>query len=113
MIDYQGAKFWFDMVQWVLTLGVGLYVWQNQRHQVSLDRIEKLEALLGNLNDRHHDRLARIEEQLKYIPTHHDIGGVYKRVDDVHGDVRQLMGRFDGMQQSLSLIHSHLLEKAS
>lgn len=108
-IDYSVLRFWFDVLQFLLTGGVGFYVYLSNRHRVTNSRIRELERDMDQRLDDHHQRLARVEEHVKHLPTHADIGAVHERLNAIHGELRSLAGVVSALNRSLHLVNEHLL----
>lgn len=112
-MDYQSFAFWFGVVQWLTTVGVWIYVWNVNRNRVTDARISALEDHVDTKIDGHADRIARLEQDARHMPSHADLKSVHRRLDEVNGELKQLSGQFTAANNTLSLIHQHLLEKGS
>lgn len=86
-------KLWIDIIQFLATGAIGVYVWFGNR-----ERFEQRE------------RLSRIEDTLNHSPSHADISGIYKRLDDLHGDLRELVGKVDALAKSHALVMQQMIE---
>lgn len=104
-IDYSSIKFLLDVLQMLVTAAIALYLWQARKHTATNARVSELESDVA----LHGDRLSRIEVAMRGLPTHDDIGGVFQRISEVHGDVRQMRGSLEGLSRSVDLINQHLL----
>ncbi|AJF07775.1 DUF2730 family protein [Geoalkalibacter subterraneus] len=65
-------------------------------------RIDEIMALHG-------DRIRTVEGEVKHLPNHTDLAKVYRRIDQIHGDVHELVGAVKGLNNNLQLVHEHLL----
>lgn len=110
-MDYALFKFWFDIGQTVAICIVAIYGWLVNRERVTNARIVSLEQIVDRSVEAHADRLGRIEEQLKHVPTQGDIAGIYRRIDDVHGALRELGGKFDAYAKAQALMMEHMVER--
>jgi hypothetical protein len=52
----------------------------------------------------HGERLARLESDVKHVPTHEDITAIHKRIDEIQRDV----GRLPGIERLLHGINDYL-----
>lgn len=110
-MDYGALRFWFDVVQVVGTIAIGVYVWLANRQRVTTQSIRQLEHDVDERLDDHGTRLSRLEEEVRHLPTHNDIGGVFKRIDQIHGDLKELTGAMSGLRRAVDLINDHLLNR--
>ena len=109
-MDYEALNFWLDVLQMASTLVLAIWVWIATRHRVTTDRLDELEDHVQKQVGTHDIRLTRVEEQIAALPTHTDIGGVFKRIDEIHGDLREIAGRIEGIDGAVKLMNKFLLE---
>lgn len=110
MIDF--GDLWLDVAQASATGGVGLYAWLATRDKINEARIVAIEQRLDKLAGGHEARIGRIEESAKHAPNQGDIGGLYKRIEAVHGELREISGKMDALVQSHSLVMQHMMERS-
>ena len=127
MIDYSAWKFWFDVLQLLGTLALGIYVWWSNREKVTARRFatlerevavrvtaEALKTIEGDrlANCKQHDArtkklemdLTRIDSNLKHMPSHDDLSRIHSRIDEVHGSVREQTGLVKGIDHQVTMI---------
>lgn len=120
-MDMELAKLAFQAGQFLLTGGVGFYVYMSNKNKVTNDRIGKLETGLDNRLDDHASRIARLEEASKHAPTHADLSAIYTEMKaarqaqsdqmaTMREELRQLRGEFMGASKNIDLITEHLLK---
>ena len=112
-MDYALIRLFIDIVQFVITGGVGIYVYVVNRHRVTATRIAQLEQNLDLRLDDYGERLARLEQDARHAPSHDDLKRVHQRLDTVSGELKQLNGEFAGARRTLELIHEFLLNHPS
>jgi len=110
-MDYEFAKFWFDIVQTVLIALIGIMNWLNNRQRVTNATIAKLEGHIDERQDDHNQRLTRVEQDMKHAPKTQDLAKIYDRLNGMDGGFNQLKGEIHGMATTLNLIHHYLLDK--
>ena len=97
-LDYSAWRFWLDVVQWIFTLGVMVFVWLDRGRSDNKQQITDLEkrqtAVERDMNT--------VREQLRHIPTHEDIVGI-------KSELAGLSSALEGVQHSLSMIQQYLL----
>ena len=104
-IDYAALRFYLDVVQWVSTVGLGIFVWMKNRTQANTNEVKEVKAGMGALENR----VIKLETAIKAVPSHDDLGAVYERINDVAENVAELSGKMDGVRGGLDMIHDHLL----
>ena len=120
-MDMELAKLAFQIGQFLLTGGVGFYVYMSNKNKVTNDRISALEMGLDTRLDDHASRIARLEEAAKHAPTHTDLSAIYTEMKasrqaqadqmaTMREDLRQLRGEFAGASKNIDLITEYLLK---
>ncbi len=104
-MDYTAGKFWFDVLQWFITLGIGVYAWLTNRHRATREQIAEVEK-----------RLTRTEETIKHLPDDDELGKMYDRINALHvqlSAVNASLGAIGdtmkSVQRSVSVINDYLL----
>jgi len=110
-IDYDKWRFFFEVFLFVWNLGLGAYLWNNRRHQVTTDRIDTLETDMGAQMGEMNNRLTRVERDLEHVPDHDDLAAIYERLNGVDKGVSELKGEFAAVRRGVDMIHTFLLEK--
>lgn len=105
--DYDAAKFWLAVMNFAVTLCVGLYVWSSNRHRVTNERISELEKGIDVRLDTHDTRLATLEGQVKAAPTHADLAQIHEKINTV----AQCSSRMEGEIKSQSDLLRLILDK--
>lgn len=119
-MDLETAKFVFSIAQFLLTGGIGIYVYISNKQRVTNERMQNMETEIDGRLDDHSSRIARVEEGIKHLPSTSDIAQVRELVSRVGADVRGLQSDFNGMrelmkpmQRTIDLINDYLLNKRS
>ncbi len=109
-MDLEAAKFWMDIVQFLVMGIIGFYVHIMARQRVTEKELaEHKDDVTGQLNGLG-QRLSRVEEAGRHAPTHDHLGDVYEKIDTVSGHVHEIVGKLDGMGTQLRLINEHLMK---
>ncbi len=98
------SKFWLDLVQSVVMAGITLWTWAANRRAAQKKEVDEK---LASLNDR----VTVTEQKIESSPDHDDIGEIYERMDDISGELKKLVGKFEGANHTLQLLHEHLLSE--
>ncbi len=114
-MDYVSAQFWFNVVQFLITGILGVYVYVVARTRATTDKIRLLEGEMYARTNRHADQLARLETNANHAPTHEDIqqinDSLSRRLDTLHGDIAKLSGIIEGLSRNVALMNEHLLNR--
>jgi len=110
-MDVEALKLGFQVLQFLITGGIGFYVYMTNKNKVTNDRIGQLESEIDKKIDSHSERLARVEALTEKAPTHEDLAKVYDKVNQVSACVNRLEGEFAGVSRVVNLIHETLMEE--
>lgn len=111
MAMIEEIKFGFQILQFLITGAIGVYVYMSNKDKVTNDRIGKLQDDIDNKIDNHGERIAGLEARSKEAPTHNDLSKLYEKVNHVSGCLSELQGEFKGACRTLDLIHETLMEE--
>jgi len=110
--NLEAWKFAFQVLQFLLTGGVGVYVYMTTKDTVTNTRITKLEEDMDQKTDKQNERIARLEESMRAVPTHKDLGQIHEKINAVSVCVNRLEGKFSETSKVLNLIHETLMERS-
>ncbi|UTW12947.1 DUF2730 family protein [Marinobacterium rhizophilum] len=91
------AKFWLDVVQWIVTLGVMIFVWIDRGRSDNRRLIQKL----GERQELQEQRLTRAEEGLRHTPTHDDFAKLQAEVSGVQSTLNRVTSTLDRIHDYL------------
>ncbi|GAB2182659.1 hypothetical protein DLREEDagrD3_28820 [Denitratisoma sp. agr-D3] len=112
---------YISAANFLLTWGVALYMYLANKNKVTNERITKLETDLGarvqkldedvdGRLDDYGNRITALEESDEHGPTHHDLGKLHEKVNEVDGQFKELRGEVKGIRNLLDTIHRHLMQ---
>jgi len=110
-MDIEWIKFSFQVLQFVMTGSIGIYVYLTNRGKVTNDRIGKLEDDIDSKFSTQGERISKMEATSQAAPNHHDIAKVYESLNALAGTVNQLVGENRGQSDTLKLILNQITEK--
>lgn len=108
-MDMELLKLGFQVGQFLLTAGVGFYVYMSNKDKVTNQRITALETGLDSRLDDHATRIARLEERVTHVPTHEDLGQMHEKMNTLSSGVQHMAGEFSAVKKLISTIHDYLL----
>ncbi|MDE2667537.1 MAG: hypothetical protein OXI69_15460 [Acidobacteriota bacterium] len=119
-----------DVILFLISAGVGIYLFVTRKSQVNSDRIDALEDEFCKRLDQLSQQAAKedkdlqeqvggLSERLSQVegnrPTleklSKSVGQVHNRIDETKGMVSRLEGEFRASNRTLGLIHEYLLNK--
>lgn len=106
-MDLELAKFLFQVLTFLMTGGIGFYVYMSNKDKVTNDRIGKLEEDIDDKLDSYSERIAKLEVG----PTHSHLGEIHNKVNEVVGEMKELKGEFNATNRTIQLIHETLMER--
>lgn len=110
--DYKAAAFFLSLVNSCGLLAAFLLSWLTNRQKANTKTIRELEDKTRTEMNRIDDRLIRVEECLDHLPTHGDVETINRRIDELGQELRKVEGMMTQINNSVQLIHKHLLNQA-
>lgn len=92
-VNWDAAKFWLDLAQWGVTIGIGIAVWVRTGRNQNRKAIEGLDR-----------RVLAIEKTLEHAPTHEDIAKVRE-------EIAGMQSTLDTNTNMVQRMHDYLLNK--
>lgn len=105
------AKFLFQVLTFLMTGGIGIYVYLSNKDKVTNDRIGKLEDEIDSNFTNQGERIAKLETASGTAPNHADIAKVYDSLNTLAATVNQLVGENRGQSDTLKLILNQITAK--
>lgn len=110
-MNIEEMKLAFQVVQFILTGAIGVYVYLTNKNKVTNDRISAFETDVDKKFDDHGQRITRVETLVGNVPSHSDLADLHEKINEVAGSMQQLRGEFSGAVRTLQLIHETLMER--
>lgn len=101
-MDYPAWKFWIDAAQLGGLCAIGIYTWWTNREKVTNRRFQD-----------HEDRIIVLEITAKNAPVCQHHGELAHRIEDIHGDLRELSGSVNGVKRAVDLMNEFLINQGS
>lgn len=108
-MDLELAKFLFQVLTFLMTGGIGIYVYMSNKDKVTNDRIGKLEDDLDKKLDGHIERIVALETKAESSLTHNDLADIHEKINKIGTDISTLSGKFTGVSNLLDTLHNYLL----
>lgn len=122
---YPAAQFWFNVVQFVFTGLVALYVRKVSKHKATENRFKKIEETIAGVPTRescarHEERTAaterhtlRIQAELDHLPTQKQMNELNKSIAALSSELKNTQGRLEGINRAVDLINEFLINQGS
>lgn len=107
MMDLELAKFLFQVLTFLMTGGIGIYVYLTNKDKVTNDRIGKLEDDLDEKLYGHAGRIATLESG---AIKHKDMAELHEKINCVSGDMKALSGEFTGVRNLLMMLNEYMVK---
>lgn len=106
----------FDVMQFLLTGGIGIYVYISNKNRVTNDRITTITKTFEDQMIDKERRLCKVEEHVKHVPGHEDVTKLTGTIERIGGDVRVVKAEVEGIRElirantrTMDLVHQFLL----
>lgn len=102
-------RFWLDLVQWLVTLGLAITVWLRKPGEDAGKAVDALRADHDQRLHQHGQRLTEIEAHMEHMPTTEDLKeleGTVKEIGERTAGIADGMGT---MRATLARIETFLL----
>jgi hypothetical protein len=110
-MNYQPWIFAFNVFQFLLSSGLGIYVWWTNKEKVTNTRFEAQDKRITKIeSDLQHPSCTRhqvLEEKLSSSNQ-----TMNARLDALHGDIRELTGSVKGLNRAVDLMNEYLINKS-
>jgi hypothetical protein len=136
MIDYTAWRFWFDALQLVGTVAVGVYVWWSNRAKVNAKRFKALEDQVAtrmsksvhqvgedkrdNSCAEHKKKtgelemaLNRLGTEVRNMPSRQEMAALSHDITGLTQQIGRLEGRLEGLNRVADLINEFLINQGA
>lgn len=98
-------------INFLVTLGLWLYVRSSDRHEKIDQRFAEMEANVDARLDSNGERLARLEERASRAPTHDDLGRIYERMNSIATAQAETKGALENINATMRQLVNRMIEK--
>lgn len=107
-MDLELAKFLFQVLTFLMTGGIGIYVYLSNKDKVTNDRIGKLEDDIDLKLEGQVERIARLESGTAKTG---DLAALHEKINGVGKDVSEMTGALHAISDNLKLIMNQIIGK--
>lgn len=101
-MDYRAGQFWFNVVQWIGTIGLGAWVYISNKVKAQKQDIDDVNEAVVKIDNR----VAKLETAAL---SQEDLGKVHDKINQVSDRVSMMCGKMDGIKGAVDMIQDHLL----
>lgn len=139
--NYPALQFWFNIIQFILTGLLALYVHRVSKQKAAESRFKKMEANVSGLPtktdletlkgeicgncEKHQDRTDDIEKrtalvemrtlelkvELDHLPTQNQFNELNKSISSLSSELQNTQGRLEGINRAVDLINEFLINQ--
>ncbi|MHB8808953.1 MAG: DUF2730 family protein [Desulfobulbaceae bacterium] len=116
--DYRVWEFWLRVGQIAGYVILGIYVWLSNRQKATVAEIQAVRKEVQDVQKiqaencgKHLHRTTVLEGSVKSLPTHHDLGEMYEKINGVKSTVDEISGSMKGIGFQLKLLVEHHLKE--
>ena len=106
-MDYDSARFWTEIGQWVFNVIVAGYLYFLQRHQTTMKRIKSAYKQIGE-NEKD---IVRLKVDFNNLPTTALFIELGREIRTLTKELSETKGRLSGINRAVDLINEHLINK--
>ncbi len=123
--DYSALRFWFSVVQWLLTLAIGIYVLFDKRKKriaalettvrdqgKSIADLEKESDKRDENCGNHKKRTSVLEIDIRDLPSRTELSDLAKMIGSLTEKLGTLDGRLTGINRAVDLLNEHHLKES-
>ena len=103
-------KFWFDVLQWLLTLGIGLSVWLRRPGETAGQAVDELRQQHADQLSDHRNRITAIETHLEHMPDEGEFRTLEGQVKEIGQSVHGIRESLEPIRKTLVRIEDFLLQ---
>jgi hypothetical protein len=117
-MDYELIKLVLTLVNMLVTAAIGVKVWLDSRHRVTVAMIRDNDERSAKRMERIENDIDRLEKDVAAWPNHEIIRRLHVRIDELvatNGDIKKEIGGvevgLDKMTTQMGMIYEHLLNR--
>lgn len=111
-MNYDAIKIWVDVAQFLITGAIGIYIYLVNKGDATNERISTLAGDHDERLDDHQQRISRIEEALKHMPTHDDLSGIKADIASLKAETQGQTLLLERLEKTVSRISDWLIDRA-
>jgi archaellum component FlaC len=105
MIDW---KIVIDLAQWITTLGIAFFVWISGKQRATRSQINEVKDAADARLDRHEQRLTKMEEHIRHMPSASDFKELSDRLHQFHGDLREVSTEVKNFRELTGMVRRQI-----
>jgi len=111
-VNYDAIKIWVDVAQFLITGAIGVYIYLVNKGDATNERISNLAEDHDERLDDHQQRISRVEEALKHMPTHDDLSGIKADIASLKSETHGQTELLRRLEATVGRISDWLIQKA-
>lgn len=103
------ARFWLDVGQWLLTAGIGFYVWLANHRRATRAHIKAVDSKHSAAIQGLGDRLIRVEGTIQHFPTGDQFGELRTAQALTQGAIEAVDEKVEGIREMVKSMENRLV----
>lgn len=92
-------RFWFSVVEFLITAGVWIYVWVANRNRVTQEYAQRVEKELRGQIQKQEIDLTTLRERVHSLPTQLQMNSISVKVGEIEGDMKGVKAELEGLNE--------------
>ncbi|RMF72235.1 MAG: hypothetical protein D6740_05615 [Alphaproteobacteria bacterium] len=110
-MNYEAAKFWFEIVVFLFNVSLWIYVWRSNKDKATVDKIEALESKHNDELRRMLEKLSEMDKRLVQAIGKSELTPIYDRMQVIGDAFSKMAGEFTAFKTQLGLIQEYLMNR--
>jgi hypothetical protein len=111
-VNYDAIKIWVDIAQFLITGGIGIYIYLLNKGDAINTRLSSIEDAHDKRLDNHQERLSAVEATIEHLPTHNELAELREDVAGLKADMGGQTALLIRLEKTVSRISDWLIDRA-
>lgn len=111
-LNYDAIKIWIDVAQFLITGGIGVYIYLVNRGEAIDKRISKFKEEANKSLTDHENRIGQVEAVMKFLPTHNDMTSVKSQLAGLQAETEGQTALLERLTKQVDRINEWLIDRA-